>query len=68
MSQMHITKMPPLHVRVGQRWEVGPSIASDKVSNMQAVVPMQIASDKIVRYARAGIKLAQCSECVNSIG
>ena len=28
------TKMTSLHVRVGQRWEVGPSIASGKVSNM----------------------------------
>ena len=27
-------KMTSLHVRVGQRWEVGPSIASGKVSNM----------------------------------
>ena len=60
------TKMTSLHVRVGQRWEVGPSMASGKVSNMQTVAPMQVASDNNVRYARAGIKLAQCSKYVNT--
>ena len=58
--------MSSLYGRVGQRWEVGPSLATRKVQEYEAVLPLQVASNNNVRYARAGIKLAQCSKYMNT--
>ena len=60
------TKTSSLYGRVGQRWKVGSSLATHKVQENEAVVPLQVASNSNVRCARAGIKLAQCSQYMNT--